>query len=474
MTEFPQILVIDDEPTILNGCKLSLSENNYSVTCQPSGQSGLEEALNGNYDAVLLDMKLPDLGGMDVLEKIHEHSPAVPVIFMTGYSTVQNAVQAMKAGAFDYLTKPFSDDELLFAVGKAIENKTLKEENTLLRKQLFERFDFNNIIGENETILRIFDSIKKVAPINSTVLLTGESGTGKELFAGAIHAHSPRSARQLVTLDCSTLSPSLLESELFGHVKGAFTGAAQNKPGIFGTANKGSLFLDEVSNLTMEIQAKLLRVMEYGEYKPVGAARERTCDVRVIAATNKDLSAMVSEGTFREDLFYRLNVFPIRLPPLRERKDDIPKLAYHFLRFFCRKTGKRIEGFTDDALSILIQHQWPGNIRQLKNAIERLVILADNHYLDISSLQGLQVDKKSKFKKLPETLDELKTVKKNLLENHFGLIEKGFLIRALTDCNGNITQAAQQVGMQRSNFSSLMKKHNVSAQDQNTIPNQLN
>jgi DNA-binding NtrC family response regulator len=215
----------------------------------------------------------------------------------------------------------------------------------------------------------------------------------------------------------------------------------------------------------MEIQGKLLRVMESGEYKPVGSGKTSLCDVRVIAATNKDLSRMVSEGSFREDLFYRLNVFPIRLPSLRERKDDIAKLAYHFLRSFCRKTGKRIEGFSDDALAMLISHQWPGNIRQLKNTIERLVILADSDCLDRNSLQGLQVDEKPKINKLPETLDELKAVKRDLLENHFGGIEKSFLLKALTDCDGNITRAAQQVGMQRSNFSSLMKKHNVSALD---------
>lgn len=462
MTESTQILVIDDEPSILNGCRMSLSENKYDVTCHSSGQSGLEEALKGYFDAVLLDMKLPDINGMDVLEKIHEHAPDVSVIIMTGYSTVPNAVQAMKTGAFDYLTKPFSDDELLFTVKKAVENTSLRAENQLLREQLFERYDFNNIVGENKIILNIFDSIKKVAPLNSTVMITGESGTGKELFAGAIHAHSPRSATQLVTLDCSTLSPSLLESELFGHVKGAFTGATQNKQGIFGIANRGTLFLDEVSNLTMEIQGKLLRVMEYGEYKPVGASQVRTCDVRVIAATNKDLSIMVSEGSFRDDLFYRLNVFPIRLPSLKERKDDIPKLAYHFLRFFCRKTGKRIEGFSDDALTTLKNQTWPGNIRQLKNTIERLVILADTSYLDTNSLQGSQIDEKTKRTKLPETLNDLKAVKKDLLVNHFGHIEKAFLLKALKDCHSNITKAAQQVGMQRSNFSSLMKKHNIS------------
>lgn len=460
-----RILVIDDEKVILSGCRLSLTENGYEVTCCSSGKQGLEEAINGEIDTVLADIRMPDQDGMTILSQLQEKRPDIPVIMMTGYSTVENAVQAMKKGAFDYLAKPFSDEDLLHTVGKAVASKTLREENRILRKQLFERFDFSNIVGENQAILTIFDSIRKVAPMNSTVLLTGESGTGKELFAGAIHAHSLRSAKQLVTLDCSTLSPSLLESELFGHVKGAFTGANQNKGGIFGSANHGTLFLDEVSNLSMEIQGKLLRVMEYGEYKPVGASKSKKCDVRIVAATNKDLAVMVSKGTFREDLYYRLNVFPIRLPSLKERSDDIPRLAYHFLRFFCRKTGKRIEGFSDEALTTLINHSWPGNIRQLKNTIERLVILADSDYLDRNSMLELQTVEKVQAQQSPTTLEELKLIKKDLLENRYGRIERAFLIKALTDCSGNITKAAKQVGMQRSNFSSLMKKHNVSASD---------
>ena len=459
------ILIIDDEPAIRQGCALALGEKMFDVASHDTGRKGQADALENSYDLILLDMKLPDMNGMDILRQLCEKRPEIPVIVMTGYSTVENAVSAMKIGASDYLAKPFSDDQLILAVQKAFDTKQLREENISLRKQLFERFDFNNIVGENSTILDIFERIKKVAPTDTTILITGESGTGKELFAGAIHTHSPRAAKQFITLDCSTLSPNLLESELFGHLKGAFTGAVQNKQGIFEIAHQGTLFLDEVSNLSMETQGKLLRVMESGEYKPVGANRNKQSDVRIVAATNKELSKMVSEQLFREDLFYRLNVFPVQLPPLRERKDDIPRLAYHFLRSFCRKTGKKIEGFSDEALSLLIDHPWPGNIRQLKNSIERLVILADTIRLERKNLEDLKNVNRSDSNHIPETLEELKAIKSDLLEKRFGKIEKSFLRSALSACGGNITHAAEKVGMQRSNFSSLMKKHQISAHE---------
>jgi DNA-binding NtrC family response regulator len=459
------ILVIDDEPVICEGCRLALSDK-YSVDVCNSGRQGLDTLLKGQYDLALLDMKLPDMDGMEILRIVRQDKPGVYIIVMTGYSTVSNAVQAMKLGAFDYLAKPFTDDELILAVGKALENKRLKEENLSLRKQLFEKFDFTNIVGEDPSILKIFDEIRKVAPAESTVLLQGESGTGKELFARAIHAHSQRAARHFVALDCSTLSPSILESELFGHVKGAFTGAVQDKAGIFEVAHEGTLLLDEIANLNLEVQAKLLRVMDTHEYKPVGASRFKQTDVRIIAATNRDLNAMVQENQFREDLFYRLNVFPLFIPPLRERKNDIPKLAYHFLRLFCRETGKRIEGFGDDALETLVGQQWPGNVRQLKNAIERLVMIADQKFIDRSHLLEYLNTKSANFGySVPETLEELRTVKKQLFEVSFGELEKVFLLKALKACDGNITRAAAKVGMQRPNFHTLMKKHKISAKD---------
>jgi two-component system NtrC family response regulator len=401
---------------------------------------------------------------MDILRTVRKEKPDEYIIVMTGYSTVQNAVEAMKLGAFDYIAKPFSDDELVLAVQRAIEKRRLVEENLSLRQELRDRFGFKNIVGDNPKILQIFDEIRKVAPTDSTVLLSGESGTGKEIFARAIHAHSQRSARQFLAVECSTFSPGLLESELFGHIKGAFTGAVQDKAGIFEMAHGGTLFFDDVANLSLETQGKLLRVLEMHDYKPVGASHFKKTDVRIIAATNQDLNSMAGEGNFREDLFYRLNVFPIFLPPLRERKDDIPKLAYHFLRLFCRQTGKRILGFTDDALEMLVNYEWPGNVRELKNAVERLVIMEDKPSLDIvSMIDHLRARQSWKWNSIPETLEELRAVKKHLLEHSYGEIEKAFLVKALKACGGNVTRAAEKVGMQRSNFHALMRKHNLSA-----------
>ena len=464
--ESVKILVIDDERIICNACHMVLSDRGYDVDICLTGMSGQDAILGGSYEVILLDMKLPDMDGMDILRAVKKERPGIYVIIMTGYSTVQNAVEAMKLGAFDYITKPFSDDELILSLDRALEKKRLVEENLSLRKELLDRFGFKNIVGDNPKIIRVFDQIEKVAPTDSTVLIYGESGTGKELFARAIYAHSKRAARQFVAIDCGTLSLGLLESELFGHVKGAFTGAVQDKAGIFEVAHGGTLFLDDVANLSIETQGKLLRVLEIHEYKPVGASHIKKTNIRIIAATNKDLKAMVDEGNFREDLFYRLNVFPIFLPPLRERKEDIPKLAYHFLRLFCRETGKHIEGLSDDALEILVKHEWPGNVRQLKNVVERLVIMADHGTLDfLYTLDHIQMKRPGRGDSIPKTLEELKAVKRHLLENTFGEIEKAFLIRTLKACDWNISRAAETVGIQRPNFHALMKKHNLSTKN---------
>ena len=459
-----KILVIDDEPAICDGCRLSLSDQGFVVDTCRQGTQGLAMLLGGEYDLALLDMKLPDISGMKILQNVKQENSGVYVIVMTVYSSVKNDVDAMKMWAFDYISKPFTDDELLISVKRAVESKRLKEENLALRHQLSDRYDFSNIIGETPQILKIFDSIRKVAPTDSTVMLSGESGTGKELFARAIHAHSQRAVRRFVAVDCSTFSSSLLESELFGHIKGAFTGAVKDKAGIFDIAKHGSLFLDEVANLNLDIQAKLLRVMETREFKPVGADRLKKSDVRIIAATNRDLKMMVGEGNFREDFFYRLNVFPIFIPPLRERRDDIPRLLYHFLKLYCRQTGKPIDGFSDDALEMLVNHDWPGNVRQLKNVVERLVIISDDRILNYRNLSDHWENKyNNKPNVVPKTLEDLKAVKQHLLENQFGKIEKAFLQGAFAAAEGNIALAARQVGMQRSNFSALMKKHGLAA-----------
>jgi len=383
---------------------------------------------------------------------------------MTGHGTIENAVEAMKNGAFDFITKPFDEKELSRSVLKAFENRNLVHENLSLKTQLYEKFSFDNIIGKDILIVEAFKKINRVAPLDSTVLLDGESGTGKELFANAIHVHSKRAANRFLAVDCNTFSSSLMESELFGHVKGAFTGADKTKPGIFETASNGTLFLDEVTNLDRDVQGKLLRVLETGEYKPVGSSQEKKTGARIIAATNMDIQQMVKEKKFRVDLFYRLNVFPIHIPPLRDRKNDIPMLAYHFLKRFCHKTGKKISGFSDDALKTLIDYDWPGNVRQLKNVVERLVILSDENQLNQKILYDnleIRQEKNADNIPVPGNIDELKAAKKRFLENYFNKIEISFLKKALSKADGNITKAAKIVGMQRSNFSTLMKKHNI-------------
>ncbi|MCG6908837.1 MAG: sigma-54 dependent transcriptional regulator [Deltaproteobacteria bacterium] len=458
-----RVLVIDDEKVICDACKLVLGEAGHQVTAAETGVAGVAHALRNDYDLVLIDIKLPDMDGLEILKRIHQEKPAVNLVVMTGYASVENAVEAMKLGAFDYLSKPFYDGELRLSAAKAIENKRLKEENLILREQLFAKFDFSNIIGKNPKILEIFDEIRKAAPTDSTVLIIGESGTGKELFANAIHAHSKRAVKQFIAIDCSTFSSTLLESELFGHVKGAFTGASQNKAGIFEIADGGTLFLDEIANLNCEFQAKLLRVMEFHQYKPVGASHARESDLRVIAATNQDLKKMTQDGLFRKDLYYRLNVLPLYIPPLRDRRDDIPRLAYHFLRTFSKEMGRQIKGFSDEAIEVLIAYDWPGNVRQLKNIVERLVIMSDRNVLGYRHLlSNLYTGDDHSTGNDPQTLNELKQIKSKIIETHYGPIEKQFLRKALQAAGWNITHAAKRVGMQRSNFSTLLKKHKIS------------
>lgn len=458
------ILIIDDELSICRGCEMILNSLGHTTTTCQTGNDGLICLQEDEYDLLLLDIRLPDYDGMNLLSLIHQEYPDLHIIMMTGFSSVEQTVKAMKKGAFDYLSKPFTEETLTLSVNKALENAQLRRDNLHLRKQLHQRFEFSNIVGDSPNILRVFASIKKVAPTDTTVLLNGESGTGKELFASAIHARSQRSEQPFIAIDCSAFSSDLLESELFGHIKGSFTGAERNKEGIFEAANGSTLFLDEVANLDLNIQAKLLRVIEYGQYKPVGDSQIKKTDIRIIAASNQDLEAKVVDGTFREDLYYRLNVFPIYLPPLRQRKEDIPKLAYYFLKQFCRKTKKSLDGFSDGALETLINYPWPGNVRQLKNVVERLVIMVDKQLVDSCNIHGhLDNHNQDNEDTIPITLKELKAFKQHLLDINYNPTEKAFLQKALNSANGNISQAAKRVGMQRSNFSTLMKKYNFSS-----------
>jgi len=456
------VLVIDDELVVRNSCRKILVEEGYKVVTAESGPEGLNHVQKGIGDVVIVDLKMPEINGMEVLKAIKTKFSHKPVIMITGYSTIPSAVEAMKLGAFDYLPKPFSPDELSLAVHKAIEKKKLHDEVDFLRKELYEKYKLENLIGKSAGMQEVFHLINKVANTDSTVLIYGESGTGKEIIARAIHLQSHRHNQRFVAIDCSALSPNLLESELFGHVKGAFTGAYSTKPGIFEIANRGTLFLDEISNISSEIQAKLLRVIEEREYKPVGSSKIKNTDVRVISATNKDLKLLVEKNIFREDLFYRLDVFPVYLPPLRERKEDIPLLATHFLKQFRKEMNKPLEGFSDDALNIFINYRWPGNIRELKNLMERLMITVDEDIIKAEHLPDIFHKQNMKeYTTIPRDKNELIKLKKELKDRAIAEIEKKFVVESLRRNNWNVSQAARDTGFHRTNFHALMRKYKI-------------
>ena len=452
-----RILVIDDEAVICDACRLALSDYGFAVDTCLSGGQGLAMLIDGQYDLALLDMKLPDLDGLSILQTIKKERPEVYVIIITGYSSVENAVEAMKLGAFDYLAKPFIEDELVLAVKRAIESKRLKEENLALRSQLSERYDFGNIIGENPGIIKIFDQIQKVAPTDSTVLLCGESGTGKELFARAIHAHSKRASRQFVAMDCSTFSSSLLESELFGHEKGAFTGAVASKKGRFELADSGTLFLDEIGELSPNLQVKLLRVLQEKTFERVGGVRPIGVNIRVIAATNKNLTEEMASGRFREDLYYRLNVVHIALPPLKDRREDIRLLVNHFLEKYAseRQYAVPIKGFDPEVQRLFDDYSWPGNVRELENLIERVMILCPGDIIRVSDLpQGFRDN-------VYNTL-HLDGIPANAgLYETLAMVEKAMIERALKMANNVQAHAAAMLGIGKSGLNQKIKKFHL-------------
>ena len=467
MSSKAKVLVIDDEQIVLKSCIRILSAEGYDVQIVQTGAEGLRKLADEKFDVVLTDLKMPDMSGMEVLEKVMESYPDMIVIMITGYSTVQTAVEAMKMGAYDYVPKPFTPEELIEAVDKALDKKKQAEESVYLRvKESEVRDGLHNLMGKSERMQEVYRMIKRVAPTNATVLIYGESGTGKELVARAIHYDSERKTRRFIAADCSTLPPTILESELFGHVRGSFTGATDTRPGLFEIADGGTLFLDEIGNTNLEVQGKLLRVLEEKEFKPVGSSEIRHVDVRFIAATNRDLKAMVSEGNFREDLFYRLNVFPMSVPPLRERREDIPLLACYFLDELSRESNKDIKGFSADAMELLMRYHWPGNVRELKNVIERLVIMSDEDLLGKKHLRGtMEVSGINIQEDVPRTREELKEAKKRIRQEASEEVEKAFVIQALSRNDWNVTRAAQDTGMQRPNFQALMRKHGIKLKD---------
>jgi DNA-binding NtrC family response regulator len=432
-----RILVIDDEEKLRRVIELHLVSAGFEVEKSASAEEALRMA--GQADLVLTDLRLPGMDGLELLGLLRRQNMNAPVIVMTAFGTVEKAVEAMKAGAFDFLMKPFSLDYLTTVLNKALEVRALKDENRQLKEELGRRYEFDNIVGRSSAMQEIFATILRVAPARSTVLLAGESGVGKDLVARAIHFHSPRHDRPFVKINCTSIPENLMESELFGYEKGAFTGANQTKPGKFEQADTGTVFLDEIGDVPSTIQVKLLRVLQEREFERLGSNKTRHIDVRVIAATNQDLRAALEQGSFREDLYYRLNVVPINIPPLRTRKADIPFLAQHFLARLGPECGSRVTSLTDAALQKLMEYHWPGNVRELENVIERSLVMSTGVVLDADDIKMESVPRhnpQGTSAQLPEgtTLDEY---------------EQQIIRDALSRAGGNKSQAARLLGLTR-------------------------
>jgi DNA-binding NtrC family response regulator len=461
-----RILIVDDEEIVIKSCLRILAGDEFQVESVQDGREALKKIEENPYDVVILDIMMPNIDGLEVLRRVKETHPNVDVIMITGLSQVGTAVQAMKLGAFDYISKPFEPDELKLVVFRALERRRLLQENFTLRSEVSSKYRFENIIGLSPQMQAVYRLIAQCAPTSSTVLITGESGTGKELIARAIHYNSLRKDKPFVAVDCNALSENLLESELFGHVKGAFTSAVVNKKGMFEVAGSGTLFLDEIGNISMSIQAKLLRVLQEREFRAVGDTRTQTANFRLVTATNKDLKAMVAAGTFRDDLYYRVNIFPVHAPALRERKGDIPALAYHFLKVFGAELGKKITDISEGALSTLTNYGWPGNVRELENVVYRAAILTGDSVVRQAHLVNIiDSSQSSADLTVPRTGDELKRVKKAAREKSVEDIEKQFVLEALKRNDWNVTKSAEETGMQRPNFQALMKKYTIRVRD---------
>ena len=380
------ILVVDDEAEIREGLEALLTSENFDVTLAETGEAGLRQIEDRPFDLMLLDVSLPDRNGIEMLPEIRRRDPELSIILITAFGSIDMARAAFKNGAQDYITKPWSNDELISQISIAIEGKRLREENVQLKRALKQRYNFPNIVGKSEKMLRVFDLVTQVAPSRSTVLIYGESGTGKELIAKAIHSASIRADKPFIPINTGSIPVDLLESQLFGHVKGAFTSAVSSKKGLFEIADQGTIFFDEISTVGPETQAKLLRVIQEREFMRLGGTETIKVDVRILAASNEDLKRLISEGRFREDLFHRLNVISVQLPPLRDRKEDIPLLVARFLEQFCRENGKSARAFTHLAMKLLMDYDWPGNVRELENAVERGVVLSTQEAMDADLL----------------------------------------------------------------------------------------
>ena len=457
MSSQANILVIDDEESMRDSCQQTLERSMrgglfqaaHKVKAAQDGATALAMLEKESFDLVILDLKMPGLSGMAVLDRIRHEYPGIVVIVITGYATIESAVEAIRSGAYDFLPKPFTPDALRAIVARALDRRTLAFENILLRDELEASFGPEAIVGQSEAMKRVEDLVRKVSPTDTTVLISGESGTGKELVARAIHRHSNRSDRPFVVVDCGSLVENLFESELFGHVKGSFTGATATKYGRLELANGGTVFFDEIGNISLNIQTKLLRVLQERQITKVGSSQVINVDVRVVVATNKDLHEATQAGTFRDDLFYRLSVVPITLPPLRERRGDIPLLADYFLRKYNQKRKKTIQAISDRAMKALVEYDWPGNVRELENAIERAVVLTENDVIEPSDLlyYGLSA----------ETHSGSDTAGPQRLAD----VEKEHIARMLKEYGGHRGNTADVLGIDRKTLRSKLRRYGL-------------
>jgi len=448
------ILIVDDEKNMIDFLDIMLTKEGYRVKTTMSGKEAIEMFHGEIFDLVITDMKMHSVNGLDVIREVKSVSPNTPVVVITAFASTESAVEAMKLGAYDYITKPFKNEEIKLTVKKAIQNKKLEDENIYLKKEFKKRFGFENIIGTNKKMKDVFDTIKKVSNTKSTILITGESGTGKEVVARAIHNFSAKRDKPFVTVCCNAIAENLLESELFGHVKGAFTGAINNKKGLFEVAEGGTFFLDEVAGTSHAIQVKLLRVLQEKEIRRLGGTEDIKIDIRLIAATNRDLEDAVKRGEFREDLFYRLNVIPLNLPPLCDRKDDIPQLANFFLQKF--RDIKNKLSITPEAMECLKSYNWPGNVRELENIVERAVVLESGDKITPGSLPANML----KNSVIPS--HSLEIGEKGVdIEKFMEEIERKLLQEALNKTNGNKTKAAKLLNLSFRSFRYRLLKHSI-------------
>jgi DNA-binding NtrC family response regulator len=438
MDKAVRVLIVDDEEVIREGSRKALETRGYLVKGAEDGEAALRAVDEAPFDIALLDLKLPGMDGLEVLRSLKEKDESLVIVVITGYPSIESAVEAMRLGAYDYIAKPFTPDELRLVVSRAAEKRQLLFQCEFLRRRLDLSRQEDSIVGESPAMKRVFEMVARVASTDSTVLIMGESGTGKELVARAIHQHSPRRDREFVPIDCSSLVETLLESELFGHVKGSFTGATHTKHGCFELANGGTFFFDEVGNLSLNIQAKILRAIQEREIKQVGGMRQVKVDVRIISATNQDLKASISQRAFREDLYYRLSVVPIVVPPLRERKEDTPLLAHHFIRKFNRRRQVPITAVAPDAMTALTRYDWPGNVRELQNAVERATVLVDGDTITAKDLPWhIRANEPLSIRGFRDghmTLEEL---------------EKQYIQKVLDDMGWQKTKVAKALGIDR-------------------------